>query len=59
MADWRNVKRMRAEKALRDKKKKDAVANIVPEPKKPDPEAVKNILQLWEETKKKNANNKQ
>jgi len=58
--DYRSVKRMRALKTLREKKKKDALKDLdSEEEKKPrDPEDLKRLLKLWEDTKKKNEEQK-
>jgi len=53
MADYRRVKRMRAEKHLRDKEKKN-ISKSKKEDKKPkDPEAVEKLIELWKKIKEK------
>lgn len=58
MADFRSTKRMRAEKALRQKRKNDLLKGTEDEKlenKKPDPETIKNLIEMWEQLKNKNA----
>jgi hypothetical protein len=55
MANYKQDKLGRREKAYRDKLKKDALKNIAPVERKPiDEEDKKRLIELWKKQKEKN-----